>query len=153
MFNLKTVFKRNDIFTILFLKLTQDCILLVFISLDFVLLVICKQYNCVCVCVCVCVCAQSCPTLCQHYGLEPIRPLCTCNFSGKNIGAGCHFLFQGIFPTQGLNLCLLHQQVDSLPLYHLGSPTTWLMWLYLKNRSALGRLFSMCKAESRLAHG
>ena len=55
MFNLKTVFKCNDIFTILFLKLTQDCILLVFISLDFVLLVICKQYNCVCVCVCVCV--------------------------------------------------------------------------------------------------
>ena len=50
----KTVFKCNDIFTILFLKLTQDCILLVFISLDFVLLVICKQYNCVCVCVCVC---------------------------------------------------------------------------------------------------
>ena len=31
---------------------------------------------------------------------------------------GCHFLLQGIFPTQGLNLCflhLLHWQVDSLP--------------------------------------
>jgi len=38
---------------------------------------------------------------------------------------GCHFLFQGIFPTQGLNLrlpSLLHWQVDSLPLCHLGSP-------------------------------
>ena len=32
----------------------------------------------------------------------------------------CHFLLQGIFLTQGLNLGLLHQQVDSLPLSHLG---------------------------------
>ena len=27
-------------------------------------------------------------------------------FPGKNTGVGCHFLLQGIFPTQGLNLCL-----------------------------------------------
>ena len=26
---------------------------------------------------------------------------------GKNTGVGCHVLLQGIFPTQGLNLCLL----------------------------------------------
>ena len=26
--------------------------------------------------------------------------------SSKNSGVGCHFLVQGIFPTQGLNLCL-----------------------------------------------
>ena len=33
--------------------------------------------------------------------------------------SGCHFLFQGIFPTQGLNphlLYLLHWQAGSLPL-------------------------------------
>ena len=35
---------------------------------------------------------------------------------------GCHFLLQGIFPTQGLNLHLLVWQVDSLPLSHQGSP-------------------------------
>ena len=45
---------------------------------------------------------------------------------------GCHFLLQGIFPTERLNLHLLHLpqwQVDSLPggwilyhLSHLGSP-------------------------------
>ena len=29
-------------------------------------------------------------------------------FSGKNIGVDCHFLLQGIFPTQGLNPHLLH---------------------------------------------
>ena len=34
---------------------------------------------------------------------------------------GCHFPLQGIFPTQGSNLRLLHWQVDSLPLIHQGS--------------------------------
>ena len=41
------------------------------------------------------------------------------NFPGKNTRVGCHFLLQGIFLTQGLNphlLCLLHWQVDSLPI-------------------------------------
>ena len=28
----------------------------------------------------------------------------------------------GVFPNQGLNLCLLHWQLDSLPLSHQGSP-------------------------------
>ena len=59
--------------------------------------------------------------------LQPpgLRLLCPCNFSGKNTGVGCHFLLQGIFPTQGSNpclLCLLHWQADSLPLSHLGNP-------------------------------
>ena len=34
---------------------------------------------------------------------------------------GCHFLLQGIFPTQGSNPHLLHWQQDSLPLSHHGS--------------------------------
>ena len=37
----------------------------------------------------------------------------------------CHFLLQGIFPTQGSNPCLLRLlrwQADSLPLCHLESP-------------------------------
>ena len=34
---------------------------------------------------------------------------------------GCHFLLQGIFPTQRLNPCFLHWQADSLPLSYLGS--------------------------------
>ena len=39
----------------------------------------------------------------------------------KNAGMGSHFLLQGIFPTQGWNLCflwLLHWREDSLPLSH-----------------------------------
>ena len=44
---------------------------------------------------------------------------------GKNTGVGCHFLFQGIFLTQGSNphlLCLLHWQAVSLPLVPPGKP-------------------------------
>ena len=39
-----------------------------------------------------------------------------------NTEVGCHFLLQGILPTQGLNLCLLHWQAGSLPLSHQGCP-------------------------------
>ena len=36
---------------------------------------------------------------------------------------GLHFFeSHGIFPDQGLNLCLLYWQADSLPLSHQGSP-------------------------------
>ena len=63
------------------------------------------------VCVCPCTCAQSCSTLCNP--LDGSLPGSTVHggFPGKNTGAGCHFLLQGIFLTQGLNLgllCLLH---------------------------------------------
>ena len=42
----------------------------------------------------------------QPHGLQPARLLCSWDSPGKNTGASCHFLFQGIFPTQGLNLSL-----------------------------------------------
>ena len=53
-----------------------------------------------------CLVTQSHPTLWPH-GLQPAGLLCPWNSAGKNTGVGCHFLFQGIFPTQGSNLCLL----------------------------------------------
>ena len=62
---------------------------------------------------------QLCLTLCDPNGLEPAKLLCPWDSSGKNAGLGCHFLLQRIFLTQGSNphlLCLLHWQVDSLPL-------------------------------------
>ena len=43
---------------------------------------------------------------------------------GKNTGVGCHFLLQGIFLTQDLNLCLLclpHCNWILYPLSHQGS--------------------------------
>ena len=41
-------------------------------------------------------------------GLQPARLLCPWASPGKNTGAGCHALLQGIFSTQGLNPGLLH---------------------------------------------
>ena len=32
------------------------------------------------------------------HGLLPARFLCPCGFPGKNIGVGCHFFLQGVFP-------------------------------------------------------
>ena len=54
---------------------------------------------------CECMPAQSCPTL-QSHELQPAMFLCPWDFPGKNTGVGCPFLLQGIFPTQGSNLCL-----------------------------------------------
>ena len=54
----------------------------------------------------------------QSQGLYFARLLCPWDFPGKNTGVGCHFLLQGIFPTQGLNLNHLHWQAGSLPLSH-----------------------------------
>ena len=67
----------------------------------------------------------SCPVVSeslQPHGLYPARLLCTWDFWSKNTGAGCHFLLQGIFLTQGSNQRLLPWQVDYLSLSHLGRP-------------------------------
>ena len=52
----------------------------------------------------------------------------------------------GIFPDQGLNLCPLHWQADSLPLLHQGNPSLsiflknylfiylWLFWVFVSAR-------------------
>ena len=37
-------------------------------------------------------------------------------FPSKNTGVSSHFPLGGLFPTQGLNLCLLHRQAGSLLL-------------------------------------
>ena len=58
-------------------------------------------------------------------------------FSGKNTGVGSRFLLQGIFPTQGSNLHLLHQQADSLLSEPPGKPQdpTWLKAKKKKKRN------------------
>ena len=61
---------------------------------------------------------QSCPTLWPH-GLLTARLLCPWDFLGENTVVSCHFLLQGIFPTQECKPCpspLLHWQTGSLPL-------------------------------------
>ena len=50
---------------------------------------------------------QSCLTLWDLLDCSPPSSS-SWDFPGKNTGVGCHFLLQGIFPTQGLNPRLLH---------------------------------------------
>ena len=70
-----------------------------------------------------CACSAVSDSL-QPHGLKPSSLLCPWDFPGKNIGVHVHFLLQGIFPAQGLNLCLSHLlrwQWILLPPCHLGS--------------------------------
>ena len=63
---------------------------------------------------------QACLTLWDPWTTTFQTPLSK-SFPRKNAGIVCPCLLQGVFPTQGSNLCLLHWQVNSLPL----SPLRW----------------------------
>ena len=54
-----------------------------------------------------CACTLSPVRLFATHELGPGGLLCLWNFPAKNTEAGCHFLLQRMFPTQGLNLRLL----------------------------------------------
>ena len=58
----------------------------------------------------------------RPHGLQPARPFCPWNSSGKNAGVGTHALLQEIFLTQGLNLGLWHCRQILYSLGHQGSP-------------------------------
>ena len=64
--------------------------------------------------------AQACPILFNPMDFSPPGS-CPWNSPGKNTGVGCHSLFQGIFPTQGLNPGLLHCRKILYHLSHQGS--------------------------------
>ena len=77
---------------------------------------------------CVCVCTLNSHSVVSNFlspfGLLLARLLCLWDSPG-NTGVGCHARLQGIFPTQGWNLCflcLLHWQAASLPLAPSGKP-------------------------------
>ena len=82
---------------------------------------------CVCACVHVCVCVCVCPSVVSYslwpYELWPARLLYPWNSPGKNTGARCHSLLQGIFPTQECNSCLPHCRQILYHLSHQGSLT------------------------------
>ena len=61
--------------------------------------------------------AQSCPTLC-----DPMDYYSPWNSPGQNAGVSSLSLLQGIFPTQGLNPCLLHCRQILYQLSHRKSP-------------------------------
>ena len=57
----------------------------------------------------------------RPHGLQPTR-LLPWDFPSKSTGVGCHFLLQGIFPTQGSNLGLPHCGQTLYLLSHQRSP-------------------------------
>ena len=57
----------------------------------------------------------------QPHGLQPARLLCPWDSPGKNTGVGIHSFLLEIFPTQGLNLGLLHYRQILYHLSHQGS--------------------------------
>ena len=80
----------------------------------------------------ICPCVPCCCSHAQHFVIpwtvarqSPLSMGCP----SKNMGVGCHFLLQGIFPAQRSNPCLLHWQAGSLPLSRLGSPL-WIIQQY-----------------------
>ena len=56
---------------------------------------------------CLCLVAQSCPALCNPMNYILPDSSVHGDSPGKNTEVGCHALLQGIFPTRGLNSCLL----------------------------------------------
>ena len=68
---------------------------------------------------------QFCPALCnpaKAVDCSPPGSPVHGDSPGRNPGVGCHFLLQGIFPTQGSNLGLLHCRRILYHLSHQGSP-------------------------------
>ena len=59
----------------------------------------------------------------RPHGLQPTRFLCPRDSPGKNTGVGCHFLLQGISPTQESNPGLLHCRQILYRLSKIGAST------------------------------
>ena len=59
----------------------------------------------------------------RPHGLQPTMLLCPQDFPGNSAGVDCHFLLQGIFPTQGSNPGLPYCRQTLNRLSHQGSPT------------------------------
>ena len=83
---------------------------------------------------------QACVYVCVSHSVlsNSTWLLCPWDFPGKNTGAGCHSLLQGLFPTQGSNPCLnplhllhwrqilYHQSYQGSPKASTGSYNKWI---------------------------
>ena len=70
----------------------------------------------------VCLVTQLYLTLYDSMDCNPPGSFLHVDSPGKNTGAGCHALLQGIFPIQWLNTSLLHCRRIIYHLSHQGSP-------------------------------
>ena len=85
--------------------------------------------------------AKSCPTLVTPWTVA-CQALCPWDFPGKHTGVGCHFLLQGIFPSQESNPGLLHCRQILYRLSYEGSPS-----------KGLSRVFSNTVAQKHQFFG
>ena len=70
---------------------------------------------------------QSCPILCNPMDSKPTRLLHPWDFPGKSTRVDCHFLLQGIFPTQESYPGFPHCRQTLYHLSHQGSPNTTIL--------------------------
>ena len=110
-------------------------------------------------------CVPLCLTLCK-----PTKLLCQWNFPGKDTGAGCHFLHEGIFLTQGSNPHLCVSCIGRWILYHCAiwealkcnswvnsfgcvrSRVTWHLWLLPMDSLAVAHRLRSCCAWALFFH-
>ena len=80
---------------------------------------------------------QSYPTLCDPTDCSPPGSSVHEDSPGKNTAVGCHFLLQGIFPSQGLNPGLPHCQCILYCLRYQGSPklSEWVAYPFSRESS------------------
>ena len=99
---------------------------------------------------CVCAPSFSCVWLCDPMNCSPPGSSVQ-GIVQQECWSGCHFLLQGIFLTQGLNLCLLrvlHWQADSLP-----PRATWEALNYKWVQSQKCARICVCGPEKGLING
>ena len=84
-----------------------------------------------------CLVTQSCPTFCNPMDCSPPGSSVHGDSPGKNTGVGCHFLVQGIFPTQGSKPGVPHCRRILYHLSHKGSPRIleWLAYPFYRGSS------------------
>ena len=85
---------------------------------------------------------------------QPTRLLHSWDSPGKNTGVGCHFLLQGIFPTQGSNPGLPHCRQTLYRLSHKGSqPSYQEILLVLCSKPVQNLALSPLLHHSKSSHG
>ena len=102
-----------------------------------------------------CVCSVMSGSLQPMDCSPPVSSVHGTDYPGKNSAVGCHFLLQGIFPTQESNphlFYLLHWQVDPLWLSHLGSPNWYITVICAVNSITIKREKIIDKEKRQETH-
>ena len=95
---------------------------------------------------------ESCLTLLRPHGLLLTRLLSALGSPCTNTGLDCHFLLQAIFLDQGSNPCLLHWQVNSLPMSPALAGEFFTTFDYSVKTLVITQLFPVLKDRQAASH-